>query len=82
VAKQLNEFPQTRGRVAGSSKFPWDQWFNGKIWQLDNGEDFTATKTENFRTTVGKAAKDRGIKVKTAVTNEGKSLVVQALLDK
>ena len=57
--------------------YPWDKWFDGKIYQLDNGDDFTATKTENFRTTVSKAAKERQVKVRTAVVNDGKSLVVQ-----
>lgn len=80
MAKELSEFPTTRGRRKGDSKYPWDEWFDGKIRQLDVGEDFDA-KIESFRSTISGAAKDRGIRVRTATTNGGKSIVVQALLD-
>lgn len=79
MAKELDEFPETRGRAVGDSKYPWDLWLNGKVWQLDNGDDFIATKTTNFRQAVIKAAKAKGLKAKVAVVNDGKSLVVQAI---
>lgn len=76
MAKELDAFPQTRGRIRGESKYPYDQWFNGKVWQLDAGEDFDV-KMSSFRSTIIAAAKDRGVKVRTAAVNDGKSLVVQ-----
>lgn len=81
MAKELDEFPQTRGRRAGAaSRYPLDEWFNGKVWQLDAGEDFDA-KPENIRITLSKAAKARDGKLRTALVNDGKSVVIQFLKD-
>lgn len=77
MAKELEVFPETRGRgKTGESKYPWDEWFNGKIWQLDAGEDFDI-KMVSMKSIVSKTAKDRGVRVKTATVNDGKSLVIQ-----
>lgn len=77
MAKELSEFPQTRGRAVG--QYPYDEWFNGKIWQLENGEDFTAVKTANFRGSLLEVARKRGLKIRTAIVNDGKSLVIQKI---
>jgi hypothetical protein len=78
VAEEIDEFPQTRGRAKGRSKYPFDEWFNGKIWRLDAGEDFSSAP-ETFRTTLSKTARARGIKIRTAMVNDKKSIVVQKL---
>lgn len=76
MARELSEFPQTRGRKSGGSKYPLDEWLNGKILELTFGEDYHC-QPENLRATLSKAAKDRGGKVRTALVNDKKSLVVQ-----
>lgn len=76
MARELNEFPQTRGRKAGSSLYPLNDWLSGKIYELTFGEDYHC-KPENLRATLSKAAKTRGGKVRTALINDGKSLVIQ-----
>jgi hypothetical protein len=81
MAKELKQFPETRGRRKGESQYDWDGWFNGKVWQLDAGEDFTS-KIASFRSTIAEAARVRGIKVRTATVNDGKSIVIQALPQK
>lgn len=81
MAKELKEFPETRGRRKGESRYDWSTWFNGKVWQLDAGEDFTS-KIASFRSTVAEAARTRGIKVRTATVNDSKSIIVQAILEK
>lgn len=77
MAKELEQFPENAGR-GRPDKYPWETWFNGKPWQLDAGEDFDATlKPESFRATARSAAQKRGGKLKAAVINDGKSLVIQ-----
>lgn len=77
MAKQLEEFPEI-SRPGRPDKYPWDEWFNGKPWQLDSGEDFEAElKIDSFRATAKSAAKKRNGTIKTAVVNDGKSIVIQ-----
>lgn len=75
MAKELQEFPETRGRAKGESQYPWETWFDGKIRQLEGGDDFTC-KLSSFRSTVAKEAKARKVKIRTAIVNGGKDLVV------
>lgn len=74
MAKQLDEFPEGI-RVGRPGKYPWDEWFNGKVWEVEAGTDFSTTP-ESFRMTIKSAAKSRGGSVKIAKLDE-KRLVFQ-----
>lgn len=71
MAKQLSEFPRRQGR----QKYDWDQWLNGKVWELEQGSDFFIA-LNNFRSAATAAARDKGGKVRTAKTG-AKTLVIQ-----
>lgn len=62
--------------LPGQSKYPWDQWFNGKKWVLEPGVDFTS-EIRSFRTALYNAARDRGKHVKTRYLEEDNRLVIQ-----
>lgn len=53
---------QTRG-----SKYNFEEWFDGAIWRLFPGEDFTIDIT-SMRSTLHMAARRMGLKVSTRVS--------------
>lgn len=71
MAKKLAEFDWSWG----NEKYPWDEWFDGNIWELTSPKDFDGT-TASFRITLFNAAKRRGLKVRTRVLSDTK-LVIQ-----
>lgn len=74
MAEQLKsyEFTKSSGR---RSKYPWDEWLDGTIWRVKQGEDFDID-TKNFRNSVRAAAFKRGLGVHTEVEDD-KTLVFQ-----
>lgn len=66
MAKTLDSFPFT-GRT--SSKYPWDTWADGKIWELQRGTDFRGS-TRSFQATASSYAQRRRIKVRTHTTED------------
>lgn len=88
MAKVLNEFDFRSGRAGGHEKYPWAEWFDGRIWKLspegwDSKEepgDFVGSP-EDFWTTCYSAAKRRGVKIKTSVNTVENYLVIQKVAD-
>ena len=39
MAQELDQLPK-RFRKSGTYKYDWDNWANGKVWLLRQGEDF------------------------------------------
>lgn len=54
----------------------WDEWLDGRIIKLTQGVDFLNT-LRTFQVRVYQAAKARGLKVRTSITEN--SLIIQAL---
>jgi hypothetical protein len=73
MAKKLGSFK--RSENPGSSKYPWDEWLDGSVWELTSGEDF-AVSLFSFRTAAYGAAAARGLRVRTSVQRN--ALVIQA----
>ena len=59
MATNIDSFsaPQQRGIAA---KYPYDQWFNGAIWRITQGEDFDC-KPQNVRSTLRVQAWRKGL---------------------
>lgn len=72
MAQVLEKYNFTRGR------YDWDTWFNGDIWQLEQGEDFEVDPA-SFRSTITAAARRYEVSVRTAVN--GNSVVLQAMTE-
>ena len=58
----------------GKPKYDWEMLFDGQVWQLDRGEDFDCIPA-NFRSSVYRAAKVRGIKARVKIA--GSTVYVQ-----
>jgi hypothetical protein len=58
------------------SKYPWDEWLNGKVWLLVPGTDFDLSIT-SMQSSVTNAARSRGIKITMRKREEG--LYIQAV---
>ena len=59
---------------ARSRNYPWDDWFDGRIWQLEQGTDFDGPAVSLERV-IRTSANRRGIKVRIRI-DEG-AVVVQ-----
>ena len=75
VPRKLKSFPARQRRT----KYPWDQWLDGSVWELRKGSDYDID-TLSLRALAGKAAKRAGTRVRTKLirNNRGESLVIQA----
>ena len=51
------------------SRFPWEQWANGKTWKVTKGDDFNSTALR-FRQRLYTRAKEFGMKVRTKVIDK------------
>jgi len=71
MAKTIESFEFVDKR----SKYAWTDWFNGKIWQLEQGTDYDS---KSFESSARGAAKRLGFTLRFNTINEGKSVVLQA----
>lgn len=60
----------------GSSKYPWHEWLDGRIWKLTYKVDFTTTPV-SFVETCRAAARRNGNNLRTSVN--GSVVVIQAI---
>jgi hypothetical protein len=73
MARKLDAFP-------GGPRYDWEQWLDGTAWILRKGEDFEI-EIASMRAAVSRAAKERGLTVRTkAVRDEDgtEALAIQA----
>lgn len=75
MATKLDSFTFTSfGRDA---VYPWDEWLDGGIYKLVQGEDFDC-KLNSIRQGAFQAARTRRMAIHTSVVDDGKALVLQA----
>lgn len=77
MPRVLEELPRA-ARGAGSGrveKYPFDEWFDGNVYELVEGEDFEA-KRSTLATVIHNAATKRDLIVATRMTQDG--LAIQA----
>lgn len=72
--RRLDSWPV--GLDEPASTYPWDQILDGTIWELNAGEDFKI-KAESMRTAAQDKARRRGGRVRTALINNKRTLLVQ-----
>jgi hypothetical protein len=72
VARMIDHFPD----APAQSQYPWDEWFNGSVWELVPGEDFKG-RPATFRSSAVAQAARRDGKVRTRkITNpDGRELL-------
>lgn len=64
------DLPNTERKPPPHTKYPWDEWFNGRTWLLIQGEDFDRDP-EEFRTYIYDMAQKKNAKVKTKIDRDG-----------
>lgn len=76
MAKVLQEMPKISRAGGGrkGSKYPLDEWFDGNVRELVEGEDYECKKESLINMLHGKAA-TQGFKIHTVKTDEGFALV-------
>lgn len=60
--KALKSFEFKAGRGGFGSKYDWDKLFDGGIYQLTEGEDYSA-KTNHFMANIRARARKRGLAI-------------------
>ena len=73
MAKVLESFKFT-GR-SGKFKYPWDKWFDGRVWELSFDHDVKSKNRESFRNVCHTAARHRGGTCRTSIS--GDTIVIQ-----
>lgn len=67
MAEILDNFEFTkRGRSAG---YPYDEWFDGRIWKLEEGTDFDC-KPMSLRSALHAAARKRNLELSTSIVTD------------
>ena len=74
MARKLEAFPETPFR--SNARYPWDEWLDGSVWELIQGEDYT-TKSKSMRTTAQAVARQKGGRLRVAELDGGKRMVIQ-----
>lgn len=72
MAEILNEEPNWHSSRKG--RYPWDEWFDGRVWHLKKGEDFQVASGA-FRAAAANAAKSRHLNLKAKITPSGDVIV-------
>lgn len=72
MAEVLETFPKRHG----NTRYPWADWFDGRVWKLKQGEDFPG-QVRAFRERFYREAQARGYFVQTRTLGED-TLVIQA----
>jgi hypothetical protein len=74
MAKRLEVFPSFRSEP----RYPWDEWLDGSVWELEQGRDFTS-KVPTFRANAQTQARKRGGAIRTRLLDNGQvaHLVIQ-----
>lgn len=80
MAERLDSFPGRGPSVGAAQRYPWDEWFDGSVWKLKQGEDFPGD-IEGFRGTLYKKAQMRGHKARVALLKDENAIVIQAVKD-
>lgn len=77
MAKILAEMPRKRAGAGRKAIYPYDEWLDGQIRQLEGGKDFTS-KPSSVLALIRQTAESRGMRLRTRFANDGKDVVIQA----
>lgn len=76
ILKSYNWDKISRNTDSRSAAYPWDDWFDGRIWKLKPEKDFTVPAFALERV-IRTSANRRGMFVKVRITEDG-YVIVQA----
>jgi hypothetical protein len=68
VAQRIDAFPDARDQ----SVYPWDEWFDGSVWELVPGEDFVGQPSTFRASAIAQAARRDGkVRTRKLTTEDG-----------
>ena len=68
MARKIQEFPE----APSQSNYPWDEWFDGSVWELTPGDDFKGRPATFRSSAVAQAARRDGkVRTRRILTPEG-----------
>jgi hypothetical protein len=67
MARVVDEMPRHRRR----RKYPWDEWLDGRTWELEPGVDFNGTPAA-MRATILTQARREDVAVRTRIADDGR----------
>lgn len=76
MARVVDKLPPSRKSTGPN--YPWDEWLDGRVWELTVGEDFTG-RIDSMRSAASNAAINIGRTVRTRVNREKTLLFIQNL---
>ena len=72
MARKLDHFP-----LSSASRYPWDEYLDGAIWELTRGEDFTCSIRSMQGTARTQANRRRGtVRMRTRRQQDGGEVLV------
>jgi hypothetical protein len=78
MAQKIDAFPDARDQ----SVYPWDEWFDGSVWELIPGEDFAGQPSTFRASAVAQAARRDGkVRTRKLTTEHGERLYLQFYRD-
>jgi hypothetical protein len=76
MARVLDSFPAAHW--GGSAPvYPWHLWFDGRVWELEQGKDFV-TSRHTFRNTASCAARRRQLVIETVLPRGENTVIIRA----
>jgi hypothetical protein len=81
MPRVLAELPvSTRSSAGRPEKHPFDEWFDGNVYELVEGEDFDSKRT-TMATVLHTAATKRDLVVQTRITKDGIAIQARPITD-
>jgi hypothetical protein len=78
VAQKIDAFPD----APNQSVYPWDEWFDGSVWELTPGEDFSGQPSTFRASAIAQAARRDGkVRTRKLTTEHGERLYLQFYRD-
>jgi len=78
MARVVDALPRSRAGGGAGPIYPWDEWLDGRVWELTAGEDFTI-RIDSMRSSASSFSRKIGRTVRTRVNADKTLLFVQAL---
>jgi hypothetical protein len=68
VARKVKEFPD----APVQSNYPWDEWFDGSVWELMPGEDFKGRPVTFRSSAIAQATRRNGtVRIRKITRSDG-----------
>jgi hypothetical protein len=64
MAKKLDAMPVVKSG-SQANRYPWDEWLNGEVWQLERGTDFIP-ESSVFATFANRKVRDAGLALRVS----------------